>query len=100
MRGRVLARTAVSGTAPHPHSASLRVSLSPQKDAGRGTLDRLEAYPLPNPIRIRIRETHRRAGDSVAEGDGQVRRESVEGPQVDRVAEDGRAGEAAAVAEV
>jgi len=37
--GAELARLAVSGTAPHPHSASLRVSLSPQKDAGRGTLD-------------------------------------------------------------
>jgi hypothetical protein len=29
----------VSGTAPHPHSASLRVSLSPLKSAGRGTLE-------------------------------------------------------------
>jgi len=38
--GAELAQTAQSGTAPHPHSASLRVSLSPPKTAGRGTLDR------------------------------------------------------------
>jgi len=31
-----LAQTADSGTAPHPHSASLRVSLSPQKARGEG----------------------------------------------------------------
>ena len=36
--GAELAKTANSGTTPHPHSASLRVSLSPL-DAGRGTLD-------------------------------------------------------------
>jgi len=34
--GAELAQDAVSGTAPHPHSASLRVSLSPQKARGEG----------------------------------------------------------------
>ena len=34
--GAELARPAVSGAAPHPHSASLRVSLSPEEARGEG----------------------------------------------------------------
>src|SRR5438067_6036351 len=50
-RGLELARPAVSGAAPHPHSASLRVSLPPLKGAGRGTLD-TSTQPTALPSRI------------------------------------------------
>jgi len=42
----VLAQTVASGIAPHPHSASLRVSLSPQKARGEG-LSNFLSFEVP-----------------------------------------------------